>query len=107
MLEVFREIARRRHRGETVALATIVASRGSTPREVGTRMMIAIDGATAGTIGGGYGEHQVCQIAPEVIRAGRPRIVHIEMTAEIAASEGAICGGVIDVLIEPIGPPAV
>ncbi len=90
-----------------MALATIIASWGSTPREVGAKMMISADGVITGTIGGGYGEHQVWQIAPEVIRAGRPRIVRVEMTAEIAASEGAICGGVIDVLVEPIGPPAV
>ena len=102
MIEVFQEIARRRSRGEVVALATIVSTRGSTPREPGAKMMVAADGSISGTIGGGCGEHEVWQAALETIRTGQPRIVHVDLTADVVSSEGAICGGVMDVFVEAI-----
>ncbi|HEX2923366.1 MAG TPA: XdhC family protein [Chloroflexota bacterium] len=102
MLELFREIARRRDRGETVAMATIVSSKRSTPRGVGARIMVAADGSIAGTIGGGCGEHQVCLAALDVIRSGNPKMVRVELTNEVASNEGAACGGVMEVFVEPI-----
>jgi xanthine/CO dehydrogenase XdhC/CoxF family maturation factor len=102
MLKLFLEIAKRRDRGETVAMATIVSKRGSTPRGVGARIMVAADGSIAGTIGGGCGEHLVCQSALGVIESGRPQMVHVELTEETASNEGAACGGTMDVFIEPI-----
>lgn len=102
MIELLLEIARRRARGETVALATIVGTRGSTPRELGAKMMVAADGTIAGTIGGGCGEHEVLLAALDVIRTGRPRRVVADLTT--GGEEGAICGGVMDVFVEPIGP---
>ncbi len=108
MLDLFREIAKRRDRGETVAMATIISSKGSTPRGVGARIMVAADGSIAGTIGGGCGEHEVCLAALDVIRSGNPKMVHIELTQEVATNEGAACGGVMDVFVEPIaGKPAI
>ena len=102
MIEVFRELARRRGQGEVVALATIVATRGSTPRELGTKMMVAADGSIAGTIGGGCGEHEVWQAALETIRTGQPRIVRVDLTADVVSNEGAVCGGVMDVFVEAL-----
>jgi xanthine dehydrogenase accessory factor len=103
MLEVFREIARRVAEGETVALATIVTAKGSTPRGIGSKMMIAADGSIVGTVGGGIGEHEVWRAAPDVIRTRVPRVVHVELTNDSAAREGAICGGTMDVFVEAIG----
>jgi len=104
MLDLFREIARRQSLGETVAVATIVRASGSTPREVGAKMVVTQDGKVFGTIGGGYGEHKVWKAAAEVIRSGQPRLVRVELTVDVVTKEGAVCGGNLDIFVEPIGP---
>lgn len=103
MLELFREIARRRVAGETVVLATVVSTKGSTPREPGAKMVVSADGSIMGTIGGGFAEHEVWKLAPEVIRSGVPRMMRVELTADVASNEGALCGGVMEIFIEPVG----
>jgi xanthine/CO dehydrogenase XdhC/CoxF family maturation factor len=100
MIEVFREIARRRPLGESVALATIVSTRGSTPRELGAKMVVAADGSIVGTIGGGCGEHEVWQAALEALRTGEPRMVLVDLTADVVSNEGAVCGGTMEVFVE-------
>ncbi len=103
MLELFRQIARRRDLGEKVALATIVRAKGSTPRELGAKMAVTQDGTVLGTIGGGYGEHEVWKVAKEVLLVGEPRMVRVELTSEVVTNEGAVCGGIMDVFVEPVG----
>lgn len=102
MIDLFREIQRRRARGDALALATVVDTRGSTPREAGAKMLVPTGDSTMGTIGGGFPEHEVHKVALEVIRTGRARLVHLELTADVAAREGATCGGIMDVLVELI-----
>jgi xanthine dehydrogenase accessory factor len=85
------------------ALATIVNTKGSTPRKAGARMLIYRDGRTLGTIGGGCcGESEVRLQALNVIDDGIPRVHRISMTANIAAAEGMSCGGTLEVFIEPV-----
>ena len=84
-----------------VAVATIVRTRGSSPREVGARMLIHPDGATAGTVGGGCGEAEVWRAALEVIEDEQPRMVVVDLTNEIAMSSDGVCGGVLDIFVEP------
>jgi xanthine/CO dehydrogenase XdhC/CoxF family maturation factor len=103
VLELYREIARRRDRGEQVVLATVMGAKGSTPRAVGAKMLVAMDGTIVGTVGGGYVEHEVRRLAPDVLRGGRARAVRVELTADIASNEGAICGGVMEIFLERIG----
>ena len=103
MIDLYREIVRRRAQGQKMALATVIDTRGSTPRELGAKMVVAEDRSIVGTIGGGYAEHQIWKIAPDVITTGRARAVRVELTADIASNEGAICGGVMDIFVEPIG----
>ncbi|HLC26967.1 MAG TPA: XdhC family protein [bacterium] len=87
--------------GESIALATIVEARGSTPREVGTKMILREGGDSLGTIGGGCGENQVFWEAVEVLqRRGQSRIVEVDLTGEIHQDETAICGGVMNVLVD-------
>lgn len=105
MLELFLEIDRRRSRGERVAIATIIRAKGSTPRELGAKMVVTQEGTVVGTIGGGYGEHEVWKAAMEALKVGRPRVVHVELTSEASAKEGAVCGGTMDIFVEPIGFP--
>jgi xanthine dehydrogenase accessory factor len=84
-----------------VAVATIVRTRGSSPREVGARMLIRPDGATDGTIGGGCGEAEVWRAALEVLEDERPRMVVVDLTNEIAMTSDGVCGGIIDIFVEP------
>ena len=84
-----------------VAVATIVRTRGSSPREVGARMLIRPDGGTDGTVGGGCGEAEVWRAALEVLQDEQPRMVVVDLTNEIAMSSDGVCGGIIDIFVEP------
>ena len=84
-----------------VAVATIVRTRGSSPREVGARMLVRPDGATDGTVGGGCGEAEVWRAALEVMQDDQPRMVVVDLTNEIAMSTDGVCGGIIDIFVEP------
>jgi len=88
----------------SVALATIVRARGSTPRGVGSKMMIDPELGAIGTIGGGCGEAEVMTEAQAALADGRPRLVRVDLTADLFSWSPAICGGVFDVLIEPLRP---
>ncbi len=93
-----------RQAGETVALATIIHTRGHCPREVGAKMLVWPDGRTAGTIGGGCGENLVRLMALTALDAGRPMTHQVDLLDDPALEDGAVCGGVMDVLIEPFRP---
>jgi xanthine dehydrogenase accessory factor len=102
--DVFRELVRAMDAGERTALVTIVSARGSTPQRVGARMLVYEDGRTAGTIGGGCYENDACGKAREAIRVARPQLVEYSLNEELAAESGLICGGVMEVFIEPVVP---
>ena len=89
--------------GEAVAMVTIVRTRGSTPRKVGTRMLVFQDGLFAGTVGGGCGEADVLQETLRAIETGRPTLFHVDLTADEGEESGDVCGGIMDVFIEPMG----
>lgn len=88
-------------RGETVAVATIVSTRGSTPREVGAKMAVTAWGEVLGTIGGGCGEADVRREAIEVIRTRTPRVVKVDLLDDISSDSPAVCGGIMNVFIDP------
>jgi xanthine/CO dehydrogenase XdhC/CoxF family maturation factor len=92
--------------GRIVALATVVRTRGSVPRHAGSKMLIDPLHGLVGTIGGGCGEADVLDVAREVIAEGTPRIVRVELTDPITSWSPAVCGGVMEVFVEPILPPA-
>jgi xanthine dehydrogenase accessory factor len=102
--EVFAALAAALERGEEVALVTIVASTGSTPQRVGAKMLVYADGRTVGTIGGGCYENDAFGKARETIRNRRPLNVKYELTDDIAEETGLICGGQMEVFIEPVEP---
>jgi xanthine dehydrogenase accessory factor len=102
--EVFAAIAEALERGETAALVTIVSARGSTPQRVGAKMLVFADGRTIGTIGGGCYESDAFGKARDAITARRPQLVHYELSDDFAQETGLICGGQMDVYIEPIEP---
>ena len=92
--------------GLTVAVATITQVKGSTPREVGAKMIIHPYGKHAGTVGGGCGEADVIRTGLDVLADGAPRIVHIDLTEPIAMQSLGVCGGILDVFIERWAPDA-
>ncbi|MFZ5915356.1 MAG: XdhC family protein [Chloroflexota bacterium] len=87
--------------GQNVAVATIVGVRGSVPREVGAKMIVHPAGRHVGTVGGGCGEHQVILAGLEVVRTGRPQMVRVDLTEDISLESLGVCGGVMDVFVEP------
>ena len=101
--EVFRELQSSLEDGRPAVLATVAATRGSTPRRAGARMLIRSDGSFCGTIGGGCGEAEVIQAALDAHGDGRPRLVQVDLTNPLDGDD-KICGGVMDVFIERIAP---
>lgn len=105
MTDIYQEIVRIKSEGEEAALVTIVTTTGSTPREEGAKMLVKADGNILGTIGGGSLEAQVIEEAIKVIGQGKPKRIHISLTAKEVEEEGMLCGGELEVFIEPILTP--
>lgn len=87
---------------ERVAMVTIIATKGSTPRKAGTAMLVWPDGRVEGTIGGGCGEAEVKMRALRALDEEQACIFEVRMLNDIAAQEGMVCGGVMDVFIQII-----
>src|SRR5499426_2760813 len=102
--EVFAALADALQRGEEVALVTITASTGSTPQRVGAKMLVFSDGRTVGTIGGGCYENDAFWKAREAIKARKPLSVKYELNDDFAEESGLVCGGQMEVFIEPVEP---
>jgi xanthine/CO dehydrogenase XdhC/CoxF family maturation factor len=101
---MLQEARERLDHGERVAMATIVSTRGSTPRKVGAKMLVFEDGLFMGTVGGGCGEVDVLQETMSVIDTGTPSLLHVDLTADEAEESGDVCGGIMDVYIEALRP---
>jgi len=105
MTEILKEALKRIDKGEVIALVTVVETKGSTPREVGAKMVVGKDGLIAGTIGGGITEAKIIEEAKQAIKEGKERLLTYHLTKEEAAlDEGAICGGEMKVFIDVIQP---
>src|SRR2546421_11124541 len=102
--EVFAAVADALERGEPAALVTIVATKGSTPQRIGAKMLVFADGRTVGTIGGGCYENDAFWKARDAIATRQAQVVHYELSDDFAQETGLICGGQMDVYIEPIEP---
>lgn len=86
------------------ALVTVVAAQGSTPQRPGARMLVYADGTVSGTIGGGCVEAEMARRARLAIENGRPVLTSYDLTPEQAGDEGLVCGGRMEVFIEPLEP---
>ncbi len=102
--EVFAAVSEALDKGEPAALVTIVSTTGSTPQRVGAKMLVYSDGRTVGTIGGGCYENDAFWKAREAIAQRKPQLVRYELSDDFAQETGLICGGQMDVYIEPIEP---
>ena len=103
-LEVYEAVVQAGAAGRRVILATVVATRGSVPRKAGSKMVIDPERGLIGTIGGGCGEADVLVAAREVADTGQARLLRVELTDEITSWSPAVCGGIMDIFIEPIAP---
>jgi xanthine dehydrogenase accessory factor len=106
-MDLFEEIVRLRKAGRRAALATIVHTNGSIPSYESSRMLVREDGSIAGTIGGGCVEADVWAAAKEVIQAETPRKMTFNLNNEASYDNGLICGGTLEVFVEPILPQPV
>jgi xanthine dehydrogenase accessory factor len=100
--EILPEVEAWRESGEKVVVATVVATRRSAPRPVGTSLAVSESGKMCGSVSGGCVESDVYDNAMEVMRTGEPRLVHYGITDDMAWEVGLPCGGEIDVFLEPV-----
>lgn len=101
------EIALTWHRaGKGAALATVVETWGSAPRQAGSQLAISGEGEVMGSVSGGCVEGAVVTEALEALADGRPRLLTFGVSDDTAFAVGLACGGTIRVLVEPVGQGA-
>jgi xanthine dehydrogenase accessory factor len=103
MKDIYFEIVKALEDKKKAALATLIARVGSAPRAVGAKYLIRGDGTSVGSIGGGCVEAEVWQVAQKVMEKGMGGILHFDLTSEQLAEGGLICGGNINIFLEPLG----
>jgi xanthine dehydrogenase accessory factor len=106
-LDLFEEIVKMRRAGHRGALATIVHTNGSIPSYESSRMLVREDGSISGTIGGGCVEAEVWAAAKDVMQKESPRKMVFNLNNEASYDNGLICGGTLEVFVEPILPQPV
>jgi len=102
MESVLSQGGRWRELGRRVAVATVVATRRSAPRPVGSKLVVSETGQLAGSVSGGCVENDVVLAAQEVLAGGPPRLLTYGITDEMAFGVGLPCGGEIDVFVEEL-----
>jgi xanthine dehydrogenase accessory factor len=98
--EIVDEVERWRKRGERVAVATVVATRRSAPRPVGSKFAVSETGALCGSVSGGCVESDIAEHARAVLETGVPRLLSYGISDDDAIGVGLPCGGEIDVFVE-------
>lgn len=101
--EIYEKTSRRVGQGSRAAMATIIRTKGSTPQQCGAKMVIFDDGSFLGTVGGGCVEADIYAEAKEVMRTGRAGLFNFNLAGDIEDDDGMVCGGNMDILIEPWG----
>jgi xanthine dehydrogenase accessory factor len=102
MKDVFAAALQATQSGEPAALVTVISTEGSTPQKAGAKMVVYADGRIVGTIGGGCVEAEMTWRARQAIEERRSQVASYELTADQAGEDGLICGGRMEVFIEPI-----
>jgi xanthine dehydrogenase accessory factor len=103
-MDVYEELVRLRRLGQKCALATIVDVRGSIPSYTSAKILVREDGSMIGTIGGGCVEAEVWNAAREVMESEKPKRLTFNLGQDAAYDNGLICGGQLDVYVEPVIP---
>ena len=105
-MDIYEQIVQLRREGRRGALATIVNVRGSIPSFRTAKMLVRDDGSILGTIGGGCVEADVWQAAREIMESEKPRTLTFDLNQDPKYDTGLVCGGTLEVFIEPVLPPA-
>jgi len=106
-MDIYEHIVELRRQGRRGAVATIVNVRGSIPSFQTAKMLVRDDGSIVGTIGGGCVEADVWQAAREVMESEKPRTLKFDLNQDPKYDTGLVCGGTLEVFVEPVLPPAV
>lgn len=101
-MDIYAEIAKLRKQGRKAALATIIQVQGSIPSYESSKILIRDDGSIVGTVGGGCVEAEVWSVAQDVMREEKPRRLHFNLNAQPEYDNGLVCGGSLDIFVEPI-----
>jgi xanthine dehydrogenase accessory factor len=102
--EILSELERWRAAGDRIAVATVVATRRSAPRPIGSKLAVSESGELAGSVSGGCVESEVVEAAREVLAGGEPRLLTFGISDDLALSVGLPCGGEIDVWVSEPDP---
>ena len=103
-MDLYDEIVRLRKLGQKCALATIVNVRGSIPSYESAKLLVREDGSMMGTVGGGCVEAEVWNVAREVLETEKPKNLSFSLGQDAAYDEGLICGGQLNIFVEPVIP---
>src|SRR5260370_8425834 len=106
-MDIYEQIVKLRREGRRGAVATIVNVRGSIPSFKTAKMLVSDGGSLVGTIGGGCVEADVWQAAREVMESEKPRTLKFDLNQDPKYDTGLVCGGTLEVFIEPVLPPAI
>ena len=105
-MDIYEHIVELRRQGRRGAVATITNVRGSIPSFQTAKMLVRDDGSIVGTIGGGCVEAEVWQVAREVMEQEKPRSLTFNLNNNPKYDTGLVCGGTLEIFIEPVLPPA-
>src|ERR1700692_607500 len=105
-MDIYEQIVQLRREGRRGAVAPIVNVRGSIPAFKTAKMLVRDDGSIVGTIGGGCVEADVWQAAREVMECEKPRTLKFDLNQDPKYDTGLVCGGTLEVFVEPVLPPA-
>ena len=101
--EIFNKLNDLKRRGIDVILATIVETYGSTPREVGAKMILCADGTIYGSVGGGCGENEVKSAALRCLLGTKtPELLEVSLLDDLGTRGGDVCGGKMLIFVEPV-----
>lgn len=106
MRDLLEQLLAARGKGRTVACCRLVETRGSTPQKPGAAMLVFEDGSQAGTLGGGCVEAEVKRQALAILAEGQAAVVRFQLDDDYGWDDGLICGGRMQVLIDPLATPA-
>jgi xanthine dehydrogenase accessory factor len=104
MRDILPDLDRWLQAGESIALATVVRTWGSSPRDIGAKMAVTPSGGMTGSVSGGCVEGAVFEEGQQALKSGRARLVHFGVADETAWDVGLACGGSIDVFVQALDP---
>jgi xanthine dehydrogenase accessory factor len=104
MREVLSELEQWTREGEEIALATVVETWGSSPRPLGSKMVVTKSGKMAGSVSNGCIEGAVFDEAQKVLKSGKPKLAAFGVADDVAFEVGLACGGHIEVFVQPLAP---